>query len=267
MNERIEGAIAGHYKAHELLSAIDAELRKRGLNPAQIAAEDLDGIDHFHTAGRQATAELATLAQVTPGMKVIDIGGGTGGPARTLASTYACDVTVLDLTAEFCAAGTVLAERVGLGERVTFYHGNALNIPAAANGFDLAWTMQSSMNIPDKPRLYSEIFRVLRPGGRLAIQEYLAGPGGAPVFPTPFANDESMAFLLPEEAMRGTIRAAGFREVAWRDVTDALNQLPTGHLMVSLVHGAKEGEMQRIMRRNREERRIIVVQAIFEKPN
>jgi hypothetical protein len=101
MNEPIESAIADHYKARELLTAIDAELRKRGLDPAQIETQDLEGIDHFHTAGRQATIELATLAQVTPGMKVIDIGGGTGGPPTNRASSNACHETGIDLTPEF----------------------------------------------------------------------------------------------------------------------------------------------------------------------
>jgi SAM-dependent methyltransferase len=261
----IERAITEHYGTGALLSAIDAELQRRGLNPQQIGPADLEAIDHFHTAGAQSTIGLAGLAGLRPGMKAIDIGGGTGGPARLLASRYACEVTVLDLTPEFCTTGAVLAARVGLGERVRFCQGSALSIPLASARFGLAWTMQSSMNIADKQALYGEIARVLARQGRLAIQEYMAGPAGPAVYPTPFARDASMAFLLPPNEQRGLIQAAGFRELFWRDVTDALNQLPAGHRMVSLVHGAEEQEMQHNMRRNREEHRLVVVQAVFEK--
>src|SRR5687768_10483667 len=89
----VERAVAEHYGNAGLLSAIDAELRSRGLDPNQIEPRDLELVDHFHTAGARATIDLADLAGLTPRMKTIDVGGGTGGPARLLASTYACDVT------------------------------------------------------------------------------------------------------------------------------------------------------------------------------
>jgi 2-polyprenyl-3-methyl-5-hydroxy-6-metoxy-1,4-benzoquinol methylase len=65
------------------------------------------------------------LAGLGHGERVLDVGGGIGGPARTLAGA-GFSVTVLDLTEEFCRTGAALTERVGLASRVTFHHGNAL---------------------------------------------------------------------------------------------------------------------------------------------
>ena len=52
--------------------------------------------------------DRAALAGATEGMKVLDIGSGIGGPARTLAAEYGCDVTGIDLTEEFCLAAEML---------------------------------------------------------------------------------------------------------------------------------------------------------------
>ena len=114
-------------------------------------------------------------------MRVLDVCGGLGDPARTLASEFDCAVEVLDLTEDFCRAGGVLTARTGLGGRVSFRHGDALEMPYPDDAaFDLAWTQHSSMNIADKGRLYAEIHRVLRPDGRLAMHEMLAGPVSPP---------------------------------------------------------------------------------------
>jgi ubiquinone/menaquinone biosynthesis C-methylase UbiE len=152
-------------------------------------------------------------------MRVLDVCGGLGDPARTLASEFDCAVEVLDLTEDFCRAGGVLTARTGLDGRVSFRHGNALEMPYPDAGFDEAWTQHSSMNIADKGRPYAEIHRVLRPDGRLAMHEMLAGPVSPIHFPVPWARDPSLSHLrLPGEA-RALLRETGFEGegLAWID--------------------------------------------------
>jgi len=94
--------------------------------------------------------------------RVLDVGGGLGGPARTLAVKYGCRVTVIDLTESYVRAGELLTERLRLGDRVSHRVGDALELPFPAGTFDIVWTQNSGMNIADKERLYAGFHRVLR---------------------------------------------------------------------------------------------------------
>ncbi|HSD10765.1 MAG TPA: SAM-dependent methyltransferase, partial [Candidatus Binatia bacterium] len=104
-------AVAGHYGKEGLLESILEALGAAGKDLDRLTADDLTPFDQFHLRGRDATLELAELAGLGRGQRVLDVGGGIGGPARTLA-VAGCSVTVLDLTEEFCRTGAALTERV-----------------------------------------------------------------------------------------------------------------------------------------------------------
>jgi len=92
-------------------------------------------------------------------------------------------VTGIDLTDEFCRTATKLTQRCGLSDLVNFERGNALSLPFGEGSFDLVWCQNVTMNIGDKARLYREVRRVLRPGGKFTFTEYTAGPVGDPIYP------------------------------------------------------------------------------------
>jgi SAM-dependent methyltransferase len=208
---------------------------------------------------------------------VLDVGGGLGGAARTLAVMTGCQVTVLDLTPEFCQAGEELTRRTGLSEQVRFEVGDALALPFPDRAFDLVWTQHSSMNIPDKPRLYAEIHRVIRPGGRLALHEIAAGPGGPVTFPMPWAPRAELSFLLPEPELRARIREAGLRERLWQDLTGPSlawveSRLATGAggadapppLGLQVLLGPEIGSAFANLRDGLAQQRLRVVEAVFD---
>ncbi|MDQ3045762.1 MAG: methyltransferase domain-containing protein, partial [Chloroflexota bacterium] len=148
-------------------------------------------MDQFHIGGQEATLRLARLAGIHTGQTVLDVGGGLGGPARTLARAFECAVTVVDLTQEYCRVGAMLTSRTGLSPRVAFVNASALNLPFSNDAFDVVWTQHSSMNIANKDRLYDELRRVLRPGGRLALHEIMTGRRIPARFPVPWASDQT----------------------------------------------------------------------------
>ena len=271
-------AINQHYGRGDLGAAILAALEAAGKDLERLSPDDLAPVDQFHLGGKQATLELVRLAGLQAGMEVLDVGGGLGGPARLLAAEQACRVTVLDVTEEYCRVGTMLTARTGLSDRVSFQQGSALEMPFPDARFDAVWTLHSSMNIGDKARLYAEIYRVLRPAGRLALYEIMAGPVQPLHFPVPWAADQTISFLLPPEAVRALLVETGFKEVAWvemsarsaagsreRPAPQASSAPALPSLGEHLLLGAQFGETQRNARRNLEEQRMAVIQAVFER--
>jgi SAM-dependent methyltransferase len=226
-DDTTERAVSAHYGAWSLIEVIEKALRDEGIDPEHATIEQLSVLDHFHSYGVAGTLELERRAGITGGGHMLDVGGGVGGPARTLASRYDCAVTVLDVTPEFCQAGEVLTGWTKLSDHVSFVCGSALDMPFADESFDVVWTIHAAMNIGDKPRLYHEIHRVLRPAGRFALFDTMAGSNHPVYFPVPWADDPAYSFLLPPDEVRALITAAGFVERDWlagRGLVDLLEQ-------------------------------------------
>jgi ubiquinone/menaquinone biosynthesis C-methylase UbiE len=218
-------AVADHYKRRALGDVILAALTAAGKDIEHLTPDDLAPVDEFHSGGRNATVRLAQLAQINGSERVLDVGCGIGGPSRYLASRFGCVVTGLDLTADFIALAGMLARRTRLSDKVTYRQGDALDMPFADASFDLVWSQNAAMNIADRDRLYAEMHRVLAPSGRLVLQEMAAGAGGEPFFPTPWASNKSISFLLTPQSTRAALERVGFRVVAWQDTTEeALQQ-------------------------------------------
>ncbi|MDE3154971.1 MAG: class I SAM-dependent methyltransferase [Acidobacteriota bacterium] len=213
--------INDHYGSTDLCARIVAAVRAAGLDPATVTRDDLAPFDEFHTGGRESTRELARLAGVHDGQLVLDVGSGIGGPARTLAAEFGCRVTGLDLTEEFCRAAELLTGWVGISDRVSFRHGNALHVPFDEASFDIVWSQNSMMNIEDKAALFREVRRVLRPGGLFAFDVVAAGPVPRVRFPTFWAPGPALNFLATPDALRSLLEEAGFRVRDWQDQTAA----------------------------------------------
>lgn len=209
--------VKAHYTRGGLAETLLNALKAVGKDTEKLALDDLAPIDEFHSRGRDATRELAGLARLVPETRVLDLGCGLGGPARRLAKDFACQVTGIDLTPEYVEVATLLAERTGLTGRATFVKGDACELPYENASFDVVWSQHAAMNIPDKARLYGEAARVLKPGGRLVLYDILAGEGGAPRFPVPWARDPAQSHLVSPEDLRGLLDAAGFEVQHWRE--------------------------------------------------
>jgi SAM-dependent methyltransferase len=102
---------------------------------------------------------------------------------------------------------------------VSFRTASALELPFDRGSFDAVLLQHVAMNIADRARLYRELRRVLRAGGRLATFDVVV-QGGEPHFPLPWARTPATSFLLTAAETRAAIEAAGFRAIAWQDDTD-----------------------------------------------
>jgi MPBQ/MSBQ methyltransferase len=214
-----------YYHGPELVERVVQALTESGLNPEALDVDDLAPLDEFHALGRAATLALADLAGVRRGQRVLDVGAGIGGPARVLAAHYGAHVTALDATPRFCRAAEMLTRGAGLSDLVEVVGGDALAIPSADQTFDLVWTQAVTQNVADKQRFVSEMARVLRPGGHVALFEVLRGPGGPLEFPVPWADSADQSWLVWPSELRGLLERSSLELVAWnegREVAEAI---------------------------------------------
>jgi SAM-dependent methyltransferase len=273
---QVNESIQAHYGRSDLGSHILAALEKAGKDLTRLTPEDLAPIDEFHIRGRAATLELARAASVDSGKRVLDVGSGVGGSSRCLAREFGCRVTGVDLTDEYCRAAAMLSDRIGLSELVDYHQGDATNLPFPDASFDIVWTEHVAMNIPDKPKLYREMYRVLKPGGTLAIHDILAGPSGPVLFPVPWARTPESSFLATPDEMRSLLEAAGFNVASWSDTTDAarawfvalaekIREKGVPPLGFHVLLGSDFSTMAQNQRRNLEEARILLAQIVARK--
>jgi ubiquinone/menaquinone biosynthesis C-methylase UbiE len=218
----MSAGVESHYGGDLALAALIRErLAAAGKDVGRLATADLAAIDEFHIRGRAATLELARRMEIGRDSHVLDLGSGLGGPARTLAETFGCRVTGIDLTRSFCEAATAMSEWVGLAGRVRFVHGDATRPPFEPASFDAAMTLHVAMNIAAKDELYAAARRSLKPGRIFAAYDVLQGEGGPVLFPVPWAREPSISHLATPAQMRALLAGAGFDIVEEIDSSEA----------------------------------------------
>ncbi len=209
--------VAEHYRSADLLSLIEAGLRQMGVNAEAPGSEDLRAVDEFHIGGGEATDALLDLLEMPRGTRVLDLGSGLGGPARHMAGR-GFDVTGIDLTPDYVTVAQELSRRAGVGVR--FVQGSATDLPFPDAAFDLATLFHVGMNIPEKPALFAEAARVLRPGGTFAVYDVMRLGEAHPEFPLPWASQPDASALDRPETYLEAAEAAGLTLTHRRDRGD-----------------------------------------------
>ena len=270
------GSVQDHYAVNNLGQSILDTLKDIGKDINALTPADLAPVDAFHLRGRESTIELARQVRLDSERHVLDVGSGIGGSARYLASEFGCRVTGLDLTQDYCDVAAMLSGLTGLGDSTTFQQGSALEIPFDSETFDVVWTEHAQMNISDKDTFYSELARVLKPGGLLAFHDIFRGESESMDFPVPWAGDLSISFLIPVGEVEQILRNNSLNPRHWADATqksvewfhnmaaNARTQGPSP-LSLRLVMGDDIGAKIQNFARNLERGSIAAVLAVLEK--
>ena len=260
-----------HYSARDIEARILAGIRAAGLNPEQLLSpEKLGALDHFHTGGLRASRELLELAQIQAKDCVLDIGAGLAGSARLLASAVGCRVDCIEMSADYCAGAVLLNRLTGLEDKIKVHQGSALDLPFPDGSFDVVWMQNVGMNIADKRKLYKEIFRVLKRGGRYAFQEMAAGKVATSYFPLPWATEGADNYLVSAEEMRSVLVGCGFTAELFEDTSDThlsrtiANATPAAPGQLGLaVFVDNLGQKAGNARRSLEEGQVRLVRGVF----
>lgn len=267
-------SVNAHYGPLDIANRILERLTEAGKNIDVLTRDDLTTFDEFHGGGRASTRALARLAGLARDASVLDVGSGIGGPARTLAAEFGCRVMGIDITEEFCRAAQMLTARLGMSDAVSFRHGNAVDMPFDDESFDVVWSQNTLMNIEQKSELFSQIRRVLKPGGIFAFEALLAGREGELHFPVFWATSPDLNYLVTMQQMQAWLLEAGLVKVAWKDTsTDiieagrkrlaALEQEGPPPLGLGVIVPGDVTTKMRNSLKNTEEGRTVAVQAVY----
>jgi len=206
-----EAGVAKHYGRGGLEEKILKAIKDAGINVEHVTVEELAPMDEFHVGGLESTKELAAQLELKPGMRVLDVGSGLGGPARYFAAAHGCRVSGVDLTEEFVQVAGGLTRLAKLEAMVDFQAASALNMPFEAGTFDQAYMIHVGMNIPDKNQLFREVRRVLKPGGLFVVFDWVRTGPGAMRYPVPWAENDATSFMANAKEYREAMEGAGLR--------------------------------------------------------
>ncbi|CAJ2503637.1 Uu.00g110310.m01.CDS01 [Anthostomella pinea] len=129
--------------------------------------------ENFYQAIARHEHYLAHQIGIKEGMKVLDVGCGVGGPAREIAKFTGCHVTGLNNNDYQIERATHYAQKEGLAKQLAFVKGDFMQMDFPDNSFDAVYAIEATVHAPKLSGVYSEIFRVLKPGGIFGVYEWL----------------------------------------------------------------------------------------------
>ncbi|WP_299351505.1 methyltransferase domain-containing protein [uncultured Shimia sp.] len=181
--------------------------------------EDMWG-EGFLSPGGADEAALVVEGLDLTGKTVLDIGCGSGAIAVLLAETLGADRVIgIDVEQPVVDAARTRAEKAGLSDRIDIRLIEPGPLPFDAETFDVVYSKDSIIHIPDKEALCQDAFRVLRPGGWFAASDWLTSHDGAP---SPemqqYVRAEDLDFAMASPARYDRAMAdAGFVEITLRN--------------------------------------------------
>ncbi len=183
--------------------------------------EALWGDGYLSPGGNDETAMVLDGLDLR-GARVLDLGCGTGGCARFIHEHFGpASIVGVDVEPGVVEKANVLASEAGMSESVTFRSVEPGPLPFEDGSFDVVFSKDAIVHIPDKHALARDVHRVLSPGGVFAASDWMKGDD---LPPTPelvaYEEIEGLGFgLASPDVYFAALRAAGFASVTYVDRT------------------------------------------------
>lgn len=161
---------------------------------------------------------MAEAVELRTGARVLDAGCGVGGSAIWLAQTYGAEVTGVNIVPSHVARARrhVRSRRLANPPRIEV--ADYADTPLRDDSVDVVWAQESACHSPRKPAFLREAARVLAPGGRIVLAEYVLTTDTPSRAVDEWCGGWDMS-LASHRTWEAWLQAAGFRDVVMRDET------------------------------------------------
>lgn len=187
-----------------------------------------DLINDVLTLGNDRLWRIATTNAVAPrkGMRILDIAAGTGTSSAALAA-HGAHVTAADFSEGMLAEGR---KRQAGNPLIEFVQADAMQLPFDDDSFDAATISYGLRNISDPRQALAEMHRVVKPGGRVVVNEFSTPPSAVVRVPYQLYG----RYVLPRIA--GLINRAAAE--AYRYLNESIEQWPAQRELASWMRDA-----------------------------
>lgn len=184
------------------------------------------GSNFLSQGGEEAVEKMLRGMSLKPGASVLDIGSGLGGPSWHLASKYPVKVVGLEPQLFLLkGAQESFQNKKGLKGSLDFVH---MTDPGSLrqfedNSFDLVFSKETILHIPieNKQFFFSEIYRVLKPKGKIVFSDWLRNTGKYSEQTLKMMELDEVAYhLIKESEYKSFLSSAGFSEISFETIKE-----------------------------------------------
>lgn len=195
---------------------------------------------------------------------VLDIGCGIGGVDVLLATEHkAKRVLGVDVERPLISRAQKRVRELGLSDQVQIRLVAPGSLPLDDTSFDVVFSKDAMLHIPDKPAMFADVYRILRSGGVLVASDWLKSSAlQTPALDAYREAAEYSAKMVSPDATEQWLKDAGFESVELRDITDWL--LPDSRKTHERICGELKERATELIGQQRYERWVKISQTLID---
>ncbi|MFX0050794.1 MAG: class I SAM-dependent methyltransferase [Candidatus Hermodarchaeota archaeon] len=169
------------------------------------------GFPAIHPGGSEATKELISLCQLDETTKVLDVGCGAGQTACTIAELYGSQVTGIDISKSMLIKAEERIHKKKLENKVDFQLADVYQLPFEDGTFDVVIFESLLAPLSEEVLALKEMFKVIRPGGRIGANEGILDPSTPPeVFEMLAKHPSFSGVVITFQVLKSMFEDVGF---------------------------------------------------------